>query len=210
MSTATGEPAEDGRDGPDLPVSDRLLTLPNVLSFIRLLGVPIYLWLLLSDRLALAGLVLVLSGFTDYLDGKIARHYHLESRLGQLLDPVADRLYIATTLLSLAWIDLIPWWLVVLLMARDALILAMAPLVRRHALPIPPVDFVGKAATFNLLGAFPLLIFGHVEGWWTTASLATGWALVWWGAALYWVTGFIYARQVRQMLRLRAGREARV
>jgi cardiolipin synthase len=210
MSTATGDPAGTGGRERLAPVSDRLLTLPNVLSVVRLLGVPLYLWLLLDDRLAWAGLVLVLSGFTDYLDGKIARHYHLESRLGQLLDPVADRLYIATTLLSLAWIDVIPWWLVVLLVARDAFILAMAPVVRRHALPIPPVHFVGKAATFNLLGAFPLLLFGEVDGWWTTASLASGWALVWWGAALYWVTGFIYAWQVREMLRVRAGREARV
>lgn len=206
MTTGTGEAPQTRRDEPVPSVSGRVLTLPNVLSVIRLVGVPVYLWLLVVGELGWAGLLLVLSGFTDYLDGKIARRYGLVSRLGQLLDPVADRLYIATTLLSLAWFDVIPWWLVAGLVLRDALILAMYPVVRRHRLPIPPVHFVGKAATFNLLAAFPLLLFGELDGWWQTFSLATGWALVWWGTALYWVTGFVYFWQVRSMVGQRRAR----
>ncbi|GGK76123.1 CDP-diacylglycerol--glycerol-3-phosphate 3-phosphatidyltransferase [Ornithinimicrobium pekingense] len=210
MTTGTGEAPQTRRDGPVPPVSGRVLTLPNVLSIVRLIGVPVYLWLLVEGELAWAGLLLVVSGFTDYLDGKIARRYGLVTRLGQLLDPIADRLYIATTLLSLAWFDVIPWWLVVVLVARDALILAMYPVVRAYRLPIPPVHFTGKAATFNLLAAFPMLLFGHVEGWWQTAALATGWALAWWGTVLYWVTGFVYLWQVRAMVGQRRAQRSRV
>ena len=200
MTMGTGETPQTRREEPVPAVSGRLLTVPNVLSVVRLVGVPVYLWLLFRGDLAWAGLLLVVSGLTDYLDGQIARRYHLVTRLGQLLDPIADRLYIATTLLSLAWFDVIPWWFVFLLVARDALILAMYPVVRRHGLPIPPVHFVGKAATFNLLAAFPMLLFGHVDGWWQTPSLALGWALAWWGTALYWVTGSVYFWQVRHMV----------
>lgn len=184
-------------------VTGRVLTVPNVLSVVRLVLLPVFLLYLVSDRLVAAAAVLAVASLTDYLDGKIARGWGLESRLGQLLDPIADRLYIATTLLGLAWVGVLPWWLVVVLVARDAFILAMAPVVTRLRLTIPTVDFVGKAATFCLLGAFPLLLVGAVQGWWTTAALVVGWALAWWGTALYWVTGFIYAWQVRGMVRQR-------
>lgn len=210
MSAGTGDDPESRHDQRVLPVSDRLLTVPNVLSIVRLLGLPLFIWLLVTDHLVWAAAVLVASGITDYLDGKIARRYGMVSRLGQLLDPIADRLYIATTLLSLAATGVIGWWLVVVLVSRDAFILAMYPLVRRHHLPIPPVDFVGKAATFNLLGAFPFLLLGHVPGWWTVPALATGWALAWWGVGLYWVTGLVYASQVRGMLAQRRALEAGV
>lgn len=199
----TGEAPQASRDHADRPVSARLLTVPNVLSIVRLLALPLYLWLLVADQLGRAALLLVLSGLTDWLDGTIARRFDQVSRLGQLLDPVADRLYIATTLLSLAWFGIVPWWLVVVLVARDAFILSMAPLVRHHRLPIPPVHLVGKAATFNLLGAFPLLLFGHLDGWWQVPALALGWAMAWWGVVLYWITGFVYAWQVRTMVRRR-------
>jgi cardiolipin synthase (CMP-forming) len=209
MTTGTGEAPQTRRDQPVPPVSGRVLTLPNVLSVVRLVGVPVYLWLLVEGEVAWAGLLLVVSGLTDYLDGKIARRYGLVSRLGQLLDPIADRLYIATTLLSLAWFDVIPWWLVGVLVARDALILGMYPVVRHHRLPIPPVHFAGKAATFNLLAAFPMLLFGQLEGWGQVPALAIGWALVWWGTALYWVTGFVYFWQVRHLVGQRRAQEDR-
>lgn len=210
MTMGTGEAPQTRRDQPVPPVSGRVLTLPNVLSVVRLIGVPVYLWLLVEGELGWAGLLLVVSGVTDYLDGHIARRYGLVTRLGQMLDPIADRLYIATTLLSLAWFEVIPWWLVAVLVARDAAILAMYPVVRRHHLPIPPVHFVGKAASFNLLAAFPMLLFGHVDGWWQTPALATGWALAWWGTALYWVTGLVYFWQVGHMVRQRRPRQERV
>lgn len=187
----------------ELLVTDRLWTVPNLLSVLRLALVPVFVWLLVRDELGWAALLLMVSGASDFADGRIARAYGLTSRLGQILDPVADRFYIAATVLGLAAVQVIPWWLVLVLFLRETLIVAMYPVVRHHRLPIPPVTFVGKAATFNLLSGFPLLLLGHVEGWWSTPCLVVGWALVWWGTALYWVTGLVYARQVALMVRRR-------
>ena len=178
--------------------SDRVLTIPNALSSLRLVGVPIFLWAILAHHDGLALVLLMASGITDYLDGKIARHYGLVSRLGQLLDPIADRLYIVSTLIGLAVRDVIPWWLVIVLFAREAWMGVVQLIARRHGLTALPVHFVGKAATFNLLYAFPLLLLGDGDG--TLASIARpiGWGFAWWGTALYWVAGVLYAVQLRQ------------
>ena len=143
--------------------TDRVLTLPNVLSFIRLLGVPLFLWLLLERESDIwAVVVLVVGGATDWLDGQIARRWHLRSRLGQVLDPVADRLYILATLIGFAIREIVPWWLVVLLAARDLLMVTtIGPGLRRRGFASLPVHFLGKAATFALLYAFPLVLLGE-------------------------------------------------
>ncbi len=182
-------------------VSHRVWTIPNVLSASRLLGAPVFLVLILGRYDWWALLVLVLSGVTDYLDGKIARAYGLVSRLGQLLDPAADRLYILSTLLGLAWRDIIPWWLVGVLLLREVFVLSLGPVLTVHHLPIPPVHFVGKAATFNLIYAFPLVLLGHQPGWVGTIALPVGWAFAWWGTALYWVAGLMYAEHIRRLVR---------
>lgn len=210
MGKGTGEDHAAGEQQRVLPVSDQVWTVPNLLSFVRLVLVPVFIWLLVERELGWAALLLVVAGVSDFADGKIARHYGLVSRLGQVLDPIADRLYIAATLLGLAAVGAIPWWLVAVLVARDAFILSMYPVVRRHRLPIPEVDFIGKAATFNLLGGFPLILLGQLDGWWTVVSLATGWALAWWGTGLYWVAGLVYTWQVIDMVRQRRVQEAAV
>lgn len=166
----------------------------------RLVVVPVFLWAILTEHDVLALLLLMGSGITDYLDGKIARQFGLTTRLGQHLDPIADRLYIASTLFGLAWRDIIPWWLVALLVARDAFVFGMYPVVRGYRLPVPPVHFIGKAATFNLLCAFPLLILGNFDSWWGSVALPMGWAFAWWGAGLYWLGAVIYAWQVSDMV----------
>lgn len=184
-------------------VSDRVLTVPNALSALRLLGVPAFLSLLLSGRDGWALAVLALAGVTDYLDGKIARAYHLQSRLGELLDPIADRLYILSTLAGLAWRDIIPWWLVAVLLVRDAgLVVALLVLRRRGVIGLP-VHFVGKAATFNLLYAFPTILVGQQPGVVGEIALPIGWAFAWWGVALYWLAGALYAVQARRVLAAR-------
>lgn len=197
--------SSEGRGGSQA----RALNVPNVLSCLRLVGVPIFLWAILTHRDVLALLVLMGSGVTDYLDGKIARHYGLITRLGQYLDPIADRLYIASTLFGLAWREIIPWWLVLLLIARDAFILGMYPAVRTFQVPVPPVHYIGKAATFNLLYAFPLLLLGQFDGWLGAIALPVGWAFAWWGTALYWLGAAVYAWQVGTML-ARRRRQLRV
>jgi cardiolipin synthase len=186
--------------------TDRILTIPNVLSFLRLLGVPVFLWLVLvpeADGWAFA--LLVVSGATDWLDGAIARATGQISRLGQLLDPLADRLYIAATLVGLALRGIIPWWLVVVLLARDVVLAVVLALLKRRGITGLPVHFLGKAATFCLLWGFPLLLLGAgATG--TTLTVAevardVGWAFAIWGTALYWWAGILYLEQARRILR---------
>lgn len=178
--------------------TDRVLTLPNALSVLRLVGVPVFLWAILAHHDVLAFVVLILSGASDYLDGKIARRFGLVSKVGAFLDPLADRLYILSTLLGLAWRGIIPWWLVGVLLGRELFMAVVLLVAQRHGQTGLPVHFVGKAATFNLLYAFPLLLLGVGDSSFAHAALAVGWAFAWWGTALYWVAGVLYAVQVRQ------------
>ena len=184
------------------PVSDRIWTPPNVLSMLRLACVPLFLWLILTYQDNWALVVLTLSGVSDYLDGKIARHYNLVTRFGQLLDPLADRLYILSTLLGLAWREIIPWWLVAILVSREIFGTALLMVVRHYGYRALPVHFIGKAATFNLLFAFPLILLGQGDTMAATVALPCGWAFAWWGTALYWVAGAMYAVQTRDVVRV--------
>ncbi|GAA2743402.1 CDP-alcohol phosphatidyltransferase family protein [Terrabacter aerolatus] len=181
-------------------VTERLLTIPNVLSVLRLVGVPVFLWAILSERDGLAFLLLLLSGVTDYLDGKIARQFNMESRLGQLLDPVADRLYILATLFGLVWRDLIPVWLVAVILAREVVMALMLAFLRTRGQLGLPVHFVGKAATFNLLYAFPLLLLAHRDDWLGALARPIGWGFAWWGVVLYWLAAVLYAVHARIVL----------
>lgn len=175
--------------------SDRIWTIPNAMSFARLLGVPVFLWLLLAQHAdGWAFVLLVLAGISDWLDGAVARATGQMSRLGELLDPLADRLYIAATVIGLAIRGIIPWWLVAVLAARDLMLLCLVPYLRRRGLVVLPVTLVGKAATFCLLWGFPLLLLADnpVFG---TAAAAFGWAFALWGTYLYWWAGLRYAQQ---------------
>ncbi|MEZ0581240.1 CDP-alcohol phosphatidyltransferase family protein [Nocardioides sp. MH1] len=194
----------------DEGTSGAVLTLPNLLSFLRLLGVPLFLWLVLGpEEDAWALLVLALSGITDFLDGWLARKLDQTSTLGQVLDPVADRLYILAVVVGLGLRDIVPWWLALSLPLRDLLLWGLVPLLRTRGYSALPVHFVGKAATFNLLYAFPLLLLGDGDG--TVAELAQpfGWALALWGIGLYWWAGILYAWQVRKLLATTERRHAR-
>jgi len=188
--------------------SDRVLTVPNVLSVLRLLGVPLFLWLILTRHDGWALVVLALSGLSDYLDGKIARRFHLVSRVGELLDPLADRLYIFTTLVGFAWREIIPVWLVVVLLCREAFMGVLIVLLKRIGRTGLPVHFVGKAATFNLLYAFPVLLLAQTPGIVGEVARPIGWAFAWWGTVLYWLAAVLYAVQGTALLRARPGPSA--
>jgi cardiolipin synthase len=188
------------RDG-EVAVSRRVLTIPNVISIIRLAGVPLFLWLMLvpeADGLALA--VLALSGLSDYADGYLARRLNQTSQLGAILDPVADRLYILSTVIGLGIRDIIPWWVAIILPARDAFLWCLVPFLRTRGYSSLPVHFLGKAATANLLYAFPLLLLGDGTGVLATLAKVFGWAFAIWGTGLYWWAGLLYAWQVRKLL----------
>ncbi|MFL6162666.1 MAG: CDP-alcohol phosphatidyltransferase family protein [Jatrophihabitantaceae bacterium] len=185
---------------PRRPFRDAL-TWPNLLSAIRLAGVPLFLWLLLGPQAdGWALLVLALSGVTDWADGVLARKLNQQSRLGALLDPAVDRLYILASLLGLLLRDIIPLWLVVVLIGRDLVLAATLPALRRRGLTGLPVHYLGKAATFCLLYAFPLLLLGSHPGTISSIAKPIAWAFTIWGTGLYLWAGVLYLLQVHRIL----------
>lgn len=175
----------------------RIWTVPNALSLGRLLGIPIFLWLVLVEQADLwAFAVLVIAGASDWFDGYLARRLDQRSRVGEILDPLVDRLYILATLVGLALRDIIGWWLVALLLARDVLLLVLLPALRRSGRIALPVTFVGKAGTFALLWGFPLLLLGALPGMFGTVVTAFGWGFALWGTYMYWWAGVRYAQQM--------------
>ena len=181
---------------------DRVWTLPNALSVLRLLGVPLFLWLLLGPQAdGWAVVVLMVAGATDWADGKLARSLGQSSRLGALLDPAADRLYIVATLIAFVLRDVVPLWVVAVLVGRE-LVLGLALLVlRAHGYPPLQVHYLGKAATFILLYAFPLLLLADGGGPVATVVQPVAWALTVWGGALYLLAGVLYLVQVAGLVR---------
>jgi cardiolipin synthase len=194
--------ARPAGDAPAVAVSSRVLTLPNALSALRLIGVPIFVYLVtVAHRDLLALLVLVLSTFSDWLDGKIARAWGQVSRLGQLLDPFADRLYVLAAVLTFAGRDIIPWWLAIALIVRDFVLTLTIPVLRAHGLAPLPVHFLGKAATFNLLLAFPLLLLSGESGVVGTIAKPVAWAFALWGGTLYMWAAALYLVQFGGLIR---------
>jgi cardiolipin synthase len=192
-------------------LGDRVLTLPNVLSVVRLLGVPLFLWLLLGPHAdGWAIVVLAVSGATDWLDGKLARALGQASRLGAFLDPAADRLYIVATLIAFVIRDVVPLWVVVVLLLREVVLATTLLVLRRAGWPPLQVHYLGKAATFLLLYAFPLLLLADGEGSVAAVVQPVAYALTVWGAALYLLAGVFYVVQAVQLLsgRRPAGVEA--
>jgi cardiolipin synthase (CMP-forming) len=184
---------------------DRVLTIPNAISAARIAGVPVFLWLVLGPRTAVADDwavgILMAAGLSDWLDGKIARALNQGSRLGQVLDPAADRLYIAATIVALAVRGIIPWWLVAVLALREVTVgAALAVLRRRAGFGTLQVSLVGKGATMCLLYAFPLLFLGDHHGAAATVARVAGWAFAGWGTALYWWAAALYLTQVRSLV----------
>jgi CDP-diacylglycerol--glycerol-3-phosphate 3-phosphatidyltransferase len=207
--SAAASPAAGGSsrlvDREELP--DRIWTLPNALSVLRLLGVPLFLWLLLGPHAdGWAILVLALSGVSDWADGKLARLLDQSSRLGALLDPAADRLYIVATLVALALRSVVPLWLVAVLVGRELVLGLMLLVLRRYGYPPPQVHYLGKAATFLLLYAFPCLLLAGAAPSIAPVVAPIAWALTIWGTALYLLAGLFYVVQVAGLVRAeRAG-----
>ncbi len=193
-------------------LADRILTVPNALSFARLLGVPVFLWLLLGPEWDVAAIVvLALAGISDYLDGKLARWLNQASRLGALLDPLADRLYIVSTLVAFVLREVIPLWVAALIIGRDLVLALCLPILRHYSYPPLSVHYLGKAATFNLLYAFPLLLLAEAAtGTLGDVARPLAYAFTAWGAALYVWSAVLYLVQVIAAVRTaRAGAEHR-
>jgi len=176
---------------------NRIMTVPNAISFARLVGVPVFLYLFLVAHATVAAVVvLAVGGGSDWVDGYLARRLRQVSRLGELMDPLADRLYILATLIAFTVRGIVPWPFTVALLARDVMMTVCLLVLRRHNFGPPAVHYLGKTATFILLFAFPVLLLAHVTGGSAaTFWFACGWGLAWWGIVLYWIAGAFYVIQ---------------
>jgi cardiolipin synthase len=186
----------------DAPAAGRVLTVPNLISFARLLGVPLFLYLFLgADQVGAAVAVLAIGGTTDWVDGYLARRLGQVSRLGELLDPLADRLYILATLIAFTVKDVVPWFFTGALLLREAVLLVTLLVLRRYGYGPPPVHYVGKTATFILLVAFPMLLLARASSAAAPIVGPSGWALAWWGLVLYWIAAVFYLIQFTSTIR---------
>jgi cardiolipin synthase len=183
--------------------ADRLLTIPNLLSVLRLAGVPLFLYLLLGPRAdGWALLVLVFAGLSDWLDGKLARWLNQMSNLGALLDPAADRLYVFCTLLAFVIRDIVPLWIALVLVGREVVVGICLLVLRGRGWGPFEVTYLGKAATFNLLYAFPLLLLAQGDSAWAQVAQPFAYAFTVWGGALYLWSALLYVYQFFLALRV--------
>jgi cardiolipin synthase len=181
--------------------SDRVLTIPNVLSFARLASVPVFVWLFVSGRENAGWLLYAVGAWSDFFDGYIARKTNQVTELGKILDPVADRVLIVALAVALVERNVLPLALAIAVIARDVLIVAAAPLLERRGMQRLAVNFVGKTATACLLMGLSLLAYSETTfigankgddiGIWFTVI----------GAVLYWVAAGLYARAAARSLR---------
>jgi cardiolipin synthase len=179
-----------------------VFTIPNLLTAMRAVGVPVFLWLVLvAEQFTWAVLVLVVAGATDYFDGKLARAWGQESRFGELMDPAVDRLYIVTVLIAMYVTEVVPIFVLALIVARDISLAILLAILKSKGHGPWKVTYLGKAATFNLLYALPLLLLTKsVSGAGAELAFIFGWSFAGWGIALYLWTGIGYARSGFRLL----------
>lgn len=181
-----------------------MLTIPNALTFLRFLGIPLFIYLALDKQAdGWAIFVLAVGGATDYFDGKLARALNQETKFGEIADPAIDRLYIAATLVVLYIRDAIPLWLIAILVARDVVMAVVALVLQFKGFAPLKVTYLGKAATFNLLYAFPFLLLALSDTWYGTGAFIFGWAFAIWGVTLYVGTAVGYFRTALSTITVR-------
>jgi len=177
-------------------MSSSVISVPNALTFLRFLGIPLFIYLTLNlEADGWAIVVLAIGGATDYFDGKIARAWNQTSRLGELADPAIDRLYILAILVVFLIRDIIPVWMILIIVGRDLALALITILMNRKGISPFTVTYLGKAATFNLMYAFPFILLAQSETAFGTVAFVLGWSFAIWGMALYISTGISYARQ---------------
>jgi len=198
LSEPEGPPAEEG--------SSAILTLPNVVTLVRLALIPVFVWLLFGAHKTIAAAsVLAFVGITDWVDGQLARRLHQVSELGKILDPVADRVLMITAVISTAVVGAVPWWFAGLSLAREVLISAATLLLAGLGAKRIDVLFVGKAGTFALMVSYPLFLLGHGTTSWQAWVRVLAWAIGLVGLVLSWVALASYVGPARAALS--AGRQ---
>ncbi len=192
------------QEGPEV-VHDRILTVPNLLSFARLATLPIVYLDLVNGRHLRALVLIGVFSSTDWFDGYIARRFNQVSRLGKLLDPLADRLLLATVAIGMVVGDIVPLWVMLVVIARDVILLGGAAAFMRRDIPPPPVTYLGKSATFGLMFAFPTFLLASVlapEGQAAHELVRTiAWAMLLVALPLYYATGVQYVQWALRAMR---------
>ena len=183
-------------------MSSRILTVPNVLSFLRLLMVPVFFVFIVVGNELGALILLVISTITDFIDGQIARRFNQITRLGQLLDPAADRLLILAALLGLAIAQVLPWWFVIAVISRDLMLIVLGIVLANHGYGPLPVHHLGKFATFCLFASLPILMLGEAFPAVQAVTAPIGWAAALWGGFLYWWAGILYLLETVRLIRI--------
>ncbi|EPI42384.1 CDP-alcohol phosphatidyltransferase family protein [Gardnerella vaginalis] len=180
---------------------NRVLTVPNAISFLRICSIPYLAWLITQRHMMVALIVLAISAFSDCVDGYIARRWNQVSKLGQILDPIADRLLIVCSTLALAIAKVIPWWALILVVLRDVVMAVLVIVLAQYDYGPLPVNFVGKAGTALLMLAIvSLMIVYAVASESMLVLYAAALACGVWGIALYWYAGLLYYRQAYALL----------
>lgn len=183
-------------------MNSTLLTIPNALTFLRFCGIPLFIYLTLilqADGWAIA--VLAVGGATDYFDGKLARAWGQTSRFGEIADPAIDRLYILAILIVFLIRQVVPIWLIAAIILRDVVLALLTIELKRRGRGTLKVTYLGKAATFNLMYAFPFLLLASMDSALGSIAFVLGWSFAIWGVALYISTGLSYSREAISQIR---------
>jgi cardiolipin synthase (CMP-forming) len=188
-----------GGDGPD-DVHERVLTVPNLLSFARLAILPVIYLDLVSGRHLRAFVLLAVFAATDWFDGYIARRFDQVTKLGKLLDPLSDRVLFVVVGIGFAVGGLLPWWAILALLGRDLVVVASGGIVLLRGGIRPDVTRLGKAATFGLMFALPAFLLASVlgEGPDDPQQLVqlVAWLTYWPSLVMYWISGLGYTRRM--------------
>lgn len=189
---------------PEPIAHDKILTIPNLLSVLRLCALPFFAWLVLGRHQdGWAAVLLAVAGLSDNLDGYIARRFDQISRLGQLLDPIVDRVQVVVALVVIVVAGALPWYLAAILVVREVVLAVVIGVLRAHGHGSLPVHYLGKIGTFGTVVSLPLLLLGHGEAVPTavaTAGTVLGAGFLFWGLTLYWCAGAVYIWQARRLL----------
>lgn len=190
----------------NVEVSRQIWTVPNLISLLRIVSIPIIAWLIGSNHLAWSLILMAVSGISDGVDGYVARHFNQVSVLGEMLDPIADRLLIICSCIALGVVRILPWWILIVVCCRDFVMGVEALILANKGYGPLPVHFAGKAGTFVLLVAIPALIISHLLSSLSLTSFSFycfGMAGCYWGIGLYWIAGIVYIAQGISLFRKR-------
>jgi cardiolipin synthase len=187
---------------------DRILTVPNVITLVRLLCIPLFLWLLFgAHRQTAAAILLAVLGATDWVDGYVARHAGQVSTLGKVLDPTADRLLVGAAVISIMVYGAVPLWFGIATIVREVLVSVMVLLLAALGAARIDVLWVGKAGTFGLMFAYPTFLLADGNAAWQSPFKVIAWVTGIVGLALAWYAAGSYIGPARRALR--DGRAAR-